>query len=67
MHVAVFWKVVADLWNFSGLLKHAFNAEVLILRDVEHLDVVALDAAPILDMDRETYNLRFPVTRSFKK
>ena len=67
MHVAVFWKVVADLWNFSGLLKHAFNAEVLILRDVEVLDVIAFDTARLLETETGTYYLRLPITRSLRK
>ena len=67
VHVAVFRKVVADLWGFPGALEYALNAEVLVLRDVEHLDVVALDAASILVRKAETYYLRLPVTRSFKK
>ena len=67
VHITVFWQEVADLWRHSGLFEYATDAERLVLWAVEHLDVVALDAAPILDMDRETYNLRFPVTRSFKK
>ena len=48
MHVAVFWKEVFELWSFLGLLKYALNVEVLVLRNVAHLDVVALNATIIL-------------------
>lgn len=67
VHVTVFGKVVRNFWIFLGRLKYAGNVEVLIMRGVEHLDIVAFDATRLLETGLETYYLRFPVTRSLRK
>ena len=67
MHVAVIWEEAADLWRLPGLFEYAGDAQILVLRAIEHLDVVALDAASKLDMEWGTYYLRLPVTMSLRK
>ena len=47
VHVSVFGKVIVDQGDLPGSLEDSSNAEILILRSVEDLDVVAFDAAPI--------------------
>ena len=67
VHVTVFWEIVGDFRVFPSCLKYALNAEILVLRDVEHLDVVTFDAARLSEVNTETYYLRFPMTRSLRK
>jgi len=43
VHVAIFWKEGADLRRLSGLFEYATYIERLVLRAVEHLDVIARD------------------------
>ena len=44
VHVSVFREVVINLWRLPRLRKNTDNVQRLILRDVEHLDLVALNA-----------------------
>ena len=67
MHIAVFRQVIVDSGVLSGCLKYLHYVEILVLRNIEHLDVIALDATRLLDTDTKTYNLRFPITRSLRK
>ena len=67
VHVTVLWKEFADLRCLPDLLEYAADAERLILWAVEHLDVIALDTASVLDMRDSTYYLRLPDTMSLRK
>ena len=67
VHVTIFRKVVVNKGDLPGSLEDASNAEILVLRSVEDLDVVALDATPTWLTNKDTYYLRLPVTRSLRK
>ena len=67
MHVTVIRQETADPRVLLCLLKDAFDAQVLILRDVEHLDIVTFDATRVLDINLITYYLRLPEIRSLRK
>ena len=67
VHVAVLGEVVVDSWVLSGSLEDAFDAEVLVLWNVEDLNVVALDAKEGSVTRRYTYNFFLPITMSLRK
>ena len=67
VHVTVFREIVGDFRVFPTRLKYALDAEVLVLRDVKHLDVITFDAARLLENNTVTYYLRLPITRSLRK
>ena len=67
MHITVFWKIHVDLRVFLCCFKYFLNTEVLILRAVEHFDVIAFDANSLIIEWEFAYNFLFPETKSFRK
>ena len=67
MHVSVFRHVKFKAWMLTSFFENFFDAKRLILWTVNILHVLTLDTTLNLDTNDETYNLRLPVTRSFKK
>ena len=50
-----------------GLLKDVLSEQPFVVRDVNHLDVIAVYAIEILGRKQKTYNWRVPLMRSFRK
>ena len=51
VHVTIVWKIVRNLWILPGSLKYALYVQILILRNVEHFDIIAFDTAKWSEAD----------------
>ena len=50
-----------------GLLEDVLSEQPFVVRDVNHLDVIAVYAREIFRRKQKTYNWRVPLMRSFRK
>ena len=66
-NVSFIWYVAWSVLVLVDLLKDHLQPETVVLRDVEHLDIVALDARAQMNIRQGTYCLFFPCMMSLRK
>ena len=67
VHVSLLWEILREVFAVFGLLEDVLSEQPFVVRDVNHLDVIAVYAREIFRLKQKTYNWRVPVIRSFRK
>ena len=67
VHVSLLWEILREVLVVFGLLEDVLSEQPFVVRDVNHLDVIAVYAREILGRKQKTYNWRVPLIRSFRK
>ena len=66
-NVSLVWNVSWGILVLIDLLEDLLHPETVVLRDVEDLDIVTLDARALMNIRQGTYCLFFPCMLSFRK
>ena len=67
VHVPLLWEIFREVLVVFGLLEDVLSEQPFVVRDVNHLDVIAVYAREIFRRKQKTYNWRVPLMRSFRK